>query len=120
MSPSSLTTTEIATQPECWQRAAVLAASEGGKLPRPVQSSKAHPEPLSTDSKCSIRGSIKVSMVLRLTSECLPIGAQTVFSSSTHYPVYAMRRTIGKKHLHLPEEVVRKMAEQFMAMLKTT
>src|SRR5882757_7585672 len=35
MSPSSLTTTEIATQPECWQRAAVLAASEGGKLPRP-------------------------------------------------------------------------------------
>src|SRR5882757_3979834 len=35
MSPSSLTTTEIATQPECWQRAAVLAASEGGKLPHP-------------------------------------------------------------------------------------
>lgn len=32
--PASLTTTEIATQPECWQRAAGLAATEGGKLPR--------------------------------------------------------------------------------------
>jgi fructoselysine-6-P-deglycase FrlB-like protein len=31
---ASLTTTEIATQPECWQRAAGLAASEGAKLPR--------------------------------------------------------------------------------------
>jgi fructoselysine-6-P-deglycase FrlB-like protein len=30
----SLTTTEIATQPECWQRAVRLARSEGGKLPR--------------------------------------------------------------------------------------
>jgi fructoselysine-6-P-deglycase FrlB-like protein len=31
---ASLTTAEIATQPECWQRAAGLAAAEGGKLPR--------------------------------------------------------------------------------------
>ncbi|MYS22982.1 Fructoselysine-6-P-deglycase FrlB with duplicated sugar isomerase (SIS) domain [Streptomyces sp. DvalAA-14] len=35
MSASSLTTTEIATQPECWQRAVELAAAESGKLPRP-------------------------------------------------------------------------------------
>jgi fructoselysine-6-P-deglycase FrlB-like protein len=35
MSASSLTTTELATQPECWQRAAELAAPEAGKLPRP-------------------------------------------------------------------------------------
>jgi fructoselysine-6-P-deglycase FrlB-like protein len=34
MSASSLTTNEIATQPECWQRAAELAAAEAGKLPR--------------------------------------------------------------------------------------
>ncbi|WP_329132148.1 sugar isomerase [Streptomyces sp. NBC_01476] len=34
MSASSLTTTEIATQPECWQRAAELVATEGAKLPR--------------------------------------------------------------------------------------
>jgi fructoselysine-6-P-deglycase FrlB-like protein len=31
---SSLTTTEIATQPECWRQAAELAAVEGAKLPR--------------------------------------------------------------------------------------
>jgi fructoselysine-6-P-deglycase FrlB-like protein len=34
MSASSLTATEIATQPECWQRAAELAPGEGEKLPR--------------------------------------------------------------------------------------
>jgi fructoselysine-6-P-deglycase FrlB-like protein len=31
---ASLTATEIATQPDCWQRAAELAPEEGGKLPR--------------------------------------------------------------------------------------
>ncbi|HEY5836055.1 SIS domain-containing protein [Streptomyces sp.] len=31
---ASLTTTEIATQPECWQRAVELIPAEGGKLPR--------------------------------------------------------------------------------------
>ncbi|WNI15603.1 SIS domain-containing protein [Actinacidiphila sp. ITFR-21] len=35
MPASSLTTAEIATQPECWQRAAETAGAEGGKLPRP-------------------------------------------------------------------------------------
>jgi len=30
----SLTTAEIATQPDCWQRAAELAAAEAGKLPK--------------------------------------------------------------------------------------
>jgi fructoselysine-6-P-deglycase FrlB-like protein len=35
MSASSLTTTELATQPQCWQRAADVAAAEGGRLPRP-------------------------------------------------------------------------------------
>ncbi|WP_405581763.1 SIS domain-containing protein [Streptomyces sp. NBC_01190] len=33
MPASSLTTAEISTQPECWQRAAELAAAEAGKLP---------------------------------------------------------------------------------------
>jgi fructoselysine-6-P-deglycase FrlB-like protein len=33
MSASSLTTTEIATQPECWQRAAALAPEQSKKLP---------------------------------------------------------------------------------------
>ena len=32
--PASLTTTEIATQPECWQRAVELAPAQGAKLPR--------------------------------------------------------------------------------------
>ncbi|MBM9510423.1 SIS domain-containing protein [Actinacidiphila acididurans] len=31
--PASLTTTEIATQPECWQRASELATTAAGKLP---------------------------------------------------------------------------------------
>jgi fructoselysine-6-P-deglycase FrlB-like protein len=35
MPASSLTTTEIATQPECWRRAADLAPAERGKLPVP-------------------------------------------------------------------------------------
>lgn len=35
MSASSLTTSEILTQPDCWQRAADLAPSLSGKLPAP-------------------------------------------------------------------------------------